>query len=100
MMNVRKQEQDVQLTMAELLRISRWYQSHAADPMVELNNHDLVLDAKLRAIRYDMEDRELASRQVRRVVAGYVHTGPERRCVARSTVVRVVRPALRQTAVH
>jgi hypothetical protein len=89
---------EVTLSASELLRLKRWFQNYSSDPHVQLEPSDLVLDAKLRALRYDMQDRDSARVFAIRAATAKQYVGPERRTrIVAAARQRMVRAAVKQT---
>ena len=78
-MHTATKETEVSLTSADLARIKRWYQVYTMNVDVVLADADVVLDAKLRAARYGITDRDSASVFALRSGGTNTHVGPERR---------------------
>ncbi len=92
---------DVTLTHTELLRLKRWYQTYASDDSVDIDQADILLDAKLRDARYDMQDRSNAGLYAMRDLhSTKQHVGPERRAREELVRIRVKRPAIKLTLTH
>lgn len=87
------------LSTHDLLRIKRWYLAYTSDRNSRIEPADVVLDAKLRSLRYDAQDR-LDAREfaVRDTHAAKQYPGPERRGIVPRQ--RLIRVAQRATVSH
>lgn len=90
-----KNKADISLTVTELLRLRRWFQAYAQDAAT-LEPADVMLDSKLRTIRYDMQDRSDARMfAVRNAESAKQYVGPERRNRGLTARKRIIRSASR-----
>jgi catechol-2,3-dioxygenase len=88
---------DVTLSAGELERLDSWYKSLIADRHARVTPEDLVLNAKLKMILVDLENRRVVRSEAinNRYAPRAQHTGVERRSRVEPTTHRFVRPVLK-----
>lgn len=75
-------EQETTITLSEVLRMQSWFRSFSLDRNASMTPDDIVLDAKLSYLRFDMEARSVVRSEAIReksTTRRYRHTGVERR---------------------